>query len=412
MKRKDLHKSSLRQYTPFVEQREELKSHDLELIRAEVNALLLPLFFLSKKGERKEIEYRAVVEVDGIKTELVWKVFPSVLGSLGIFEKEVFRAVEYLIVTRCPFPVENPIPFSIYDLCRVMGLAVGGKTYKDIKTALLKIAGTLVVSQKAFYHKGRRSWIDDAFHLYDRVVFEGDSLPDGGVAETNLLWLGRWYLESLNAFYLRPLDYKFYRSLRSPVARRLYELLGVKFYGALERGNPYVHYRYSNLCALLPVTRQPYLSWAQKKLLPAHEELLSASFLAAVEWFPTAEKDDWVVRYFPGPRAEREIEEVKHRKEWTPERVEEHAAQKAEDDAWIRGFASYLAQELADERSYPFYEKLARQALRDGRLEDLIYRTLSEVKDDYRRGRVKKSKAALFTDRLKRYCQDRGITML
>jgi hypothetical protein len=36
---------------------------------------------------------------------------------------------------------------------------------------------------------------------------------------------------------------------------------------------------------------------------------------------------------------------------------------------------------------------------------------LSEVKDDFRRGRVRKSKGAAFTDRLKRYCEERGILL-
>jgi len=36
---------------------------------------------------------------------------------------------------------------------------------------------------------------------------------------------------------------------------------------------------------------------------------------------------------------------------------------------------------------------------------------LSEVKDDFRRGRVKKNKGAAFTDRLKRVRSERGILL-
>ncbi|MEM3433536.1 MAG: hypothetical protein QXP27_05125, partial [Candidatus Methanomethyliaceae archaeon] len=97
--------------------------------------------------------------------------------------------------------------------------------------------------------------------------------------------------------------------------------------------------------------------------------------------------------------------------EWSPAWLEEHAAQRAEDEAWIRGFASFLAEELEDPGSYAFYEKLARLALRDGALEDLIYQVLSEVKDDFRRGRVKKTKGAAFTDRLKRACEAHSISL-
>jgi len=392
-----------------LEEGRKLRWEKTELTKAEVNILLLPVFFLSRKGRRNVIEYRAEITQDGQEIEILWRVYPGPLGPLGPFEKEVFRAVEYLILRR-PFPIQNPIPFTIYALCKLMGLSDSGKIYADIKTALLRIAQATVHSKRAFWSKRQKAWVEDVFHLYDRITFEGERLPDGTVAETNLLWLGSWYLESLNAFYLRPFDYRFYRELESPVAKRLYEILGVKFQRARGRGEEFVRYRYANLCQLLPLTRQRFLSKAQEKLLPAHKELETAHFLAQVEWLPLRE-GDWVVRYWPGPRAFREMEESRHRPEGGPAWIEEHAAQRAEDEAWIRGLASYLAKELEDPGSYAFYERLARLALRNGVLEDLIYRVLSEVKDDFRRGRVRKTKGAAFTDRLKRYCGERSISL-
>lgn len=392
-----------------LEEGQKPRREETELTKAEVNILLLPVFFLSRKGKRSVIEYRAEIAQDGQEAELLWRVYPGSLGPLGPFEKDVFRGMEYLILRR-PFPIQNPIPFTIYALCKLMGLSDSGKIYADIKTALLRITQATVHSKRAFWSKKRKAWVEDVFHLYDRITFEGERLPDGTVAETNLLWLGSWYLESLNAFYLRPFDYRFYRSLQSPVAKRLYEILGVKFQRARDRGEEFVRYRYANLCQLLPLTRQTFLSKAQEKLLPAHKELAAAHFLAQVEWLPLRE-GDWVVRYWPGPRAFREMEEARQRTEWSPAWLEEHAAQRAEDEAWIRGFASFLAEELEDPGSYAFYEKLARLALRDGALEDLIYQVLSEVKDDFRRGRVKKTKGAAFTDRLKRACEAHSISL-
>lgn len=55
------------------------------------------------------------------------------------------------------------------------------------------------------------------------------------------------------------------------------------------------------------------------------------------------------------------------------------------------------------------YEALARRARAGGTLEDLIYRVLSEVRDDYWRGRVRKNKGSAFTERFKRYCVERSI---
>ena len=82
---------------------------------------------------------------------------------------------------------------------------------------------------------------------------------------------------------------------------------------------------------------------------------------------------------------------------------------RAETEAYIRGFASYLAEELEDPESYAFYERIARASRGNAALEDLIYRVLSEVKNDFRRGKVRKSKGAAFTDRLKRACLERSL---
>ncbi len=77
-------------------------------------------------------------------------------------------------------------------------------------------------------------------------------LPDGTIAETNLLWLGGWHLECLNTFYLRLFDHRFYQSLESPVATSLHEILGLRFQQAEESGQACVRYRYSSLCQLPP----------------------------------------------------------------------------------------------------------------------------------------------------------------
>jgi hypothetical protein len=137
-------------------------------------------------------------------------------------------------------------------------------------------------------------------------VFAGEVLPNGETAETNYLFLSSWYLENVNSRHVKPLDYTYYRSLRSRVAGRLYELLGVKFYGM--GSHPYIRYRYSTLCQLLPLVRQRKASNAKQNLQRAHQELTRSAFLSKVEWSIVAgEAKDWYVTYWPGPRAREEI---------------------------------------------------------------------------------------------------------
>lgn len=57
----------------------------------------------------------------------------------------------------------------------------------------------------------------------------------------------------------------------------------------------------------------------------------------------------------------------------------------------LESFANYIAEQLEDDHSLGFYRRIV-----DNMPENLIYQALSEVKDTYLTGRIKKSKAALF----------------
>ncbi len=401
---------------------------EADLIRSEVNLLVLPFFALSRKGlsRLQEICYHDVVTRGGERVEILWRVTANVRqGFPGPFDKEVHKVVEQIIGEQLrtrPLPLKNPIPLgSLYEFCRRMGINSSGQNYRRIKEALKRITLTGVESRGAFYCRGQERWVEDVFHLYERVVFKGERLEDGTVADQTYLYLGSWYLQNINALYLKPLDYAYYRGLRSTVARRLYELLGVKFYGLLRRrggeaedARPRIQYRYSTLCQLLPLTRQRHPSKAREKLAPAHEELIQTGFLADVEWREAATRDpdgggqepDWLLVYVPGPRAWAEARGALRGS--TSMTASALTAEGAETEA--QGLIEELLRVLGDERSRPFYAKLARRAVEEPRLRDLLFRCLSEVKAEWREGRIR-NKGAAFVDKLKRYCKERGIDL-
>lgn len=293
---------------------------DLEFVRSEVNLLVFPFFALTTKGLRRrlETEFRAVAEREGERVEILWNVSANPkYGYPGLFDRQVHRAVEQIIteMLRDKGQVENPIPLgSLYSLCEKMGLRkqsgrqeYGGRQYRAIRRALERITTTSIKSAGTFYHKGEQHWVSEVFHLYDAVVFQGRCLRDGEIADTNYLYLSDLYLQNLNSFYVKPLDYHYQQSLRSPIASRLYEILGVKFYGIRNRPEAEVCFKYSTLTQLLPVERYQYLAHARKQLNPAHEELVDTGFLAAYEWREARDDGDWLIYYRPGERAQDEI---------------------------------------------------------------------------------------------------------
>jgi hypothetical protein len=284
-----------------------------EIIKSEVNLLKLPFFALERKDKRLKTEYREIDKQGDVKKEKIWSVLAnSEYGYPGPFDRGVHKAIEQIIseILREKKRIENPVPFSIYDLCNRMGIATGGKNYHRVKEALEKIQMTGIKSENAFYHKGKKKWVSSVFSLYDSVIFRGEQLEDGSITEINLLFLSDIYLQSLNSRYTKPLDYTYWRSLKSKIASRLYEILGVKFYGIWDKKGCDITYKYSTLCQLLPLTPYRYISDAKRQLNFGNDELKDTGFISKYEWSKNGNKD-WLISYWPGERAKEEIRRAK-----------------------------------------------------------------------------------------------------
>lgn len=282
------------------------------VIRSEVNFLQFPFFALSWRGlkQKTKIEYRLIEEREGQKVELLWKVSANAeYGYPTPFDRKVARAVDAIIaevIAGDGYPLENPIPFSIYHLAELMGLKHrSGKVYEGVKQSLTRITVTAVESKGSFYLKDEQAWIEDVFHLYERVLFKGKKMRDGIIADTNYVWLGHEYLRNINARYVKPLDYQYLVSLDSDLASRLYEILSRKFYG-LPAKKDHLRISYLNLCQVLPIKAQRYLSKAKESLDPAHQELIDTDFLAKVKYEYSKGKSDFNITYYLGRRAKKE----------------------------------------------------------------------------------------------------------
>ena len=281
-------------------------------INSEVNLLLFPFFALTKKSNKKmtKVEYKDITERNNKKIEILWQVSSnSEYGYPGIFDRQVHKTIEQILteIIKKDGVIENPISFSIYNLCERMNINTsGGAIYSMVRESLERIRMTGIKSEGAFYYKGRKQWISKIFGLYDSLIFKGERLEDGEIAETNLLYLNDIYLQSLNSYYIKPINYSYLQSLNSKIGSRLYELLGVKFYGLRNKRKNRLCYRYSKLSQLLPVTPFKQLSRAKQQLDPAHNELKNTGFISKFEWSENGKKD-WLIYYWPGERAKKEM---------------------------------------------------------------------------------------------------------
>lgn len=350
-----------------------------ETIKSEVNFLIFPFFALWSKDVKKKIktEYKTLIKRGTEKLEISWRVSSNPeYGYPGPFDREVYKAIEQ-IISELPLPIKNPIPLgSLHNLYKRIAIKKpGGSQYTKIKEALERIIATTIKSKGAFYSKEKEEWIEDVFHLYDRVIFKGKKMPSGEIADNNYLYLNSWYLDNINARYVKPINWNYYRSLETPITQRLYELLSVKFYRIIIGGGKSISYKYSTICDLLPITRQEYLSSARRILDPAHEKLEKVDFLEGWKWeelLSKGEEKDWLISYYPGKKAKEEISAFKIGEQlelelptirMTEDEFEsELSLSNAESDMVenliLRGISEYTAKKLV--KSYPS-EQIQRQ---------------------------------------------------
>lgn len=256
-------------------------------IKAEANLLRLPLFALHTKGLRTldGIECRGKLARDGVAHEFVFRATRNTATPYpGPLARSAHLAFLSLMTER-GFPLQNPVTWSWRALCRRMGISCSGRTVQRLKAAIRSTKGLMISSQYALFSKEMGKLIrtqERDLSLYDEVAFVSDLLPDGGVADTNYLWLSGWYLANLNALFTAPLDYEIWRRLdeRSPIASRLYEFLLLNFYS----GTPVLRINYAKLAQFLPVRPERYASDARRQLDVALGLLTAEGVIGAAEW--------------------------------------------------------------------------------------------------------------------------------
>jgi len=277
------------------------KKEKKELIRSEVNLIKYPFYTLDhNRFKRIKSEY---VEVKNGKTIIKsWEIAPEIkMGLPTIFDMKVFRIIEMHIYKNFmeKGKIINPLDIgSIYQICKILEIEHYRSNRKFIKEAIERLAFTSFKTKNTFYSKkGRTLLTQSIFHLFDHI-FEGEELKDGRIADSNYIYVAPLYKNSIENHYFKLLDFSYIKSLNSGIAIRLYEVLGIKFYGINKKNFDFIKYRYEKLCKILPVKEQKYLSDIKRQLIPALKELKGTKFL---EKYVLEKKGNKVfIKFYPG----------------------------------------------------------------------------------------------------------------
>jgi hypothetical protein len=279
-----------------------------EFIRIEKNLTTLG-FFTPTQGRGKIMNKPKVLRIrrelpGGKAVEAEATIIPTVENGLPTTpDQDKYLAFKQIVQERRKANggrVQNPIPFTSYELCTRVGLNTGGKNYADISEWLDRMVATTIRSKGTVYLAKRKSYVKDTFHVFDRVVAAGEDLPDGKVAEQHYVWLSEWQIENLNEGYQLPVDFETYKQLRTHIGKALVPLLQVWLFPTRTTGR--FEKRYTDVCELLSLRPQSAPSLIERQLGPALNELLARGYLSNWSIQRMADNQDYKLSLFHGPK--------------------------------------------------------------------------------------------------------------
>ncbi len=349
--------------------------------KVECNFEEFPYFIPSTKNlkEQKEIVFtRTVNNSKGQNLTQTWIVRAEHGNHLpGSFEADVKRALDQIVFEIGYEEVSKTgiILFSLYQVADILGLDHGGWTWKRIREALVRMKTTNVHSQHSFYLKGKDTYVDDVFTFIDQVRFL--SVKDGKRTRqaTCEVRLSKYIVESLKNHYIKPFDFGFYWSLKDPIPKRLYSLFDKRGYKSEK-----LTFDLMDLGKTIPLTPRPP-SKIKQAILPGLKLLKERGYLKAFECAKNKRGGD--------------ILTVILRKD-TDQDPEVRAIADALVDTMMRQIGP---GEICEKR----YRKISETIPHD-----MIYRAISEIREEEREGEVH-SRIGLFFTKINRFAREADL---
>jgi hypothetical protein len=273
----------------------------LNRIRVETALSRFPIHRLAKKGD---ITIDLLKRDDKGRTDFKWEVTYNVKhGQPGPLAYKLDTLVINRKIDEAPRPVPKIIKLgTLYEIAQHLDL--GGDT-NIVKKALHQNTSAYVEFSIRYRRRdGTDKKLEQGDNRYG-VIFTGEKLPGGAVADAVYLVLHDWYRDLLDDAAFRPLDYDYLKQL-APGPQRFYELLSFQIYGAIANGRPRAKLLYSEYCTYAPQTRYGDWEHVRKQMYKIHAPHLKSGYIAKVAYQQKLNgvgNPDWEMLYTPGPKA-------------------------------------------------------------------------------------------------------------
>ena len=365
-----------------------------ERIRPDLNLEKWQLFATSQfKGKSRVLTRgNAKVIIGRIKANDEEKGYREV-GVLRIPEMKCFYALVKLW-EEAGQPWERNVVFSVHEIAKILQMSWGGRSFQLIEEWLDHLKKIPIDWINSYYQKDTdmtESILHSFTILSDLVIYKRKESGQLTLALSSFKFHER-ILRNLLEHNTKPLNLTVLLGFKKEISPLFYRHLDL-----VMADKTRYERKSANIIAedlQLVGERYAYPSRRKQVLEPVLAELkgveLSTGILAEAKLERTADGKEWKGVFEKIPF----------------ERLPRAGVPLANPEEEVQGLVESMVEVLGDEHSRPFYTKVARACP-----SNVIYRLLSEVKDDWLQGRVRKSKGALFTDKIKRYAKERGIDL-
>ncbi|RIK32970.1 MAG: hypothetical protein DCC55_35845 [Chloroflexi bacterium] len=252
----------------------------------EMNLAEFPFASLRRHGDtRRTITYEGwTVDKEGTRRHQKWTVAGSTAVGLPTeFDERVLVAL--ITITDGLDFVSRKIPFSVYQVIKIIGLVRSKLAYQSIEDSLDRLVGVTIKSEQAFWDNSRKERVTtkEAFHIVEKYwlryreqdakIIEAEGVPG------YIIW-GEDIWNSFKANYIKSLDLTFFYGLQSPAARRLYRFLDKRMQYQQQYEIDIIE-----LAKRLGMTVYRYPAKVREKLQPALDELIARGFLRSAKVF-------------------------------------------------------------------------------------------------------------------------------
>ena len=199
----------------------------------------------------------------------------DLLGLPTQFDEEVLLACIQL--TKQAGMKSRELNFTRRELMRLLGKNGDGRSNRRTAESFDRLTGTLVISEKAFWDKERKTWLKDTFTILDRVVLaEAEEGRRGEHTRSTLVW-GDFMWRSFQAGNMKDFDFEFWKSLSTGTSKRLYRFLDKKFWF-----DSVLNFELKELAhEKIGLSRKMHTGQIKARLAAAHDELAARGFCRA-----------------------------------------------------------------------------------------------------------------------------------